>query len=88
VATSAAPCSRPGKRSFRRLVVDAHQLERRLLVLLHRVGDESRRYAKRLISSEMPCRVSRKNPAGTSSLAGQQDQAAGAAEISPLVRRS
>src|SRR5207237_1439926 len=39
--TSAAPCSRPGRRSFRRRVVDTHQLQRRLLVLLHRIRDES-----------------------------------------------
>ena len=45
-----------------------------------------RRYAKRLISSEIPCRVSRKNPTGTSSRAGQRTRPPALPEISPLVQ--
>jgi len=84
--TSAAPCWRPGKRSFRRLVVDAHQLKRRLLVLLHRVGDESAQVREALDQARDACRVSRKNPAGTSSLAGQRIRPPALPEISPLVQ--
>jgi len=59
-------------------------LDRRVLVLSTVSGIKPIRVATRLISSETPCSVSRKNPAGTSRRAGQRIRPPALAETSPL----